>query len=117
MSGTDSANMICKKIAVPAELKSELFAIAKKAGYPSALDVLSRGNAEQLVLESLREAQEITNIARIQVLDALLKYPYWDNTESTHLPEHEEMFHDVQMGIYEKTVYYISNHFKIEPRA
>ncbi|RUL69014.1 hypothetical protein [Dyella choica] len=104
-------------ITVPTELKSELLAIAKECGYPSALQVLQRGEPDQLVLEDLREAQEITNIARVQVLDALLKYPYWDDTEASHLPEHEEKFQDVQMGIYEKTIHYISNHFEVDPRA
>jgi hypothetical protein len=104
-------------ITVPAELKAELLAIAKECSYPSALQVLQRGEPDQLMLENLREAQEITNIARVQVLDALLKYLYWDDTEANYLPEHEERFQDVQMGIYEKTVHYVSNHFEIDPRA
>ncbi len=69
------------------------------------------------MLENQREAQELVNIARIQVLDALLKYPFWDDREATYQPEHEDQFQDVQMGIYEKTVFYIGNHFEIEPRA
>jgi protoporphyrinogen oxidase len=104
-------------ITVPLELKNELLAIADKSGYPSASAVLHRGAPDELVVENLREAQEITNIARIQVLDALLKFPYWDDSEPNYSPEHEDKFQDVQMGIYEKTVYYVSQHFEIEPRA
>lgn len=104
-------------IAVPRELKAELLAIAEKEGYPSALVTLRRGALDLLVVENKREAQEIVNIARHQMLDALLRYPYWDDSEDTHVPEQEEKFQDIQMGIYEKTVYYIGNHFEIEPRA
>jgi hypothetical protein len=101
-------------IAVPTELKSELLGIAEKSGYPSALAVLRRGTNDELVLENKREAQELTNIARIQVLDALLKYPYWDDSEENHVQEHEDQFQNVQMGIYEKTVYFIGIHFEID---
>ena len=104
-------------ITVPRELKAELLAIAQKQGYPSASITLKRGAADQLVLETQREAQEIVNIARIQVLDALLRYPYWDDSETDHVPEHEDKFQEIQMGIYEKTVHYVGNHFAIEPRA
>lgn len=104
-------------IAVPRELKVELLAIAQKQGYPSASATLQRGAADQLVLENQREAQEIVNIARNQVLDALLRYPYWDDSEANHVPEHEDKFQDIQMGIYEKTIHYVGNHFDIEPRA
>ena len=104
-------------IDIPSNLKRELLAIAEKSNYPSALATLHRGQSDQLVLENLREAQEIVNIARIQMLDALLRYPYWDDTEPTYVAEHEDSFHDVQMGIFEETIYYISNNFDIEPRA
>lgn len=82
-------------------------------GYPVAATVLARGNAEELVLHSESEAQALVNMARIDMLDASLKSPFWNEDLPNCDPRHEDAFQDIEMGIFEKTVMYLGQEFKI----
>ena len=101
-------------IAFPETVKKILLSMAKKNNYLQAIDILQRGNPDELILKTNDEAQAIVNVARVKLLDTLLKYPYWDEDMDNYNENHEEEFQEVQMGIYEKTVSYIMTKFDIQ---
>jgi hypothetical protein len=47
----------------------------------------------------------------IEKKKAWLKYRYYDSDHPKHSDEHEAAFDDVQMGLYEKTIYYVEAAF------
>jgi hypothetical protein len=100
-------------IEFPAPLKALLLKSAATRKFPAALAILARGGPEELVVESQGEAQTLVDIARLDLLEARLKYPFWDEDLPNHDPAHEDAFHDVQMGIFEKTVMYVGQAFEI----
>ncbi len=100
-------------ILFPDSVKRSLKAIAIKNNYPVAVEVLNRGGDGELILGSDDEAQVIVNVARVEMLNALLKYPYWDEDSEKYDPSHESAFQDIQMRLFEKTVMYIGAEFKI----
>ncbi|WKJ91434.1 hypothetical protein QZJ86_04690 [Methylomonas montana] len=102
-----------KIVPFPSILKLQLKKIAEERGYPVVSAVVERGEAEELVLNSEDEAQALVNVARIEMLDASLKYPFWNDDLPNYDPKHEDAFQDIQMGIFEKTVMYLSQEFKI----
>ncbi len=99
-----------KIIIFPSILKLQLKEIAIKREYPIVSKILDRGGPEELVINSQAEAQALVNVARIEMLEASLRYPFWDEDQSNYDPKHEELFQDVQMGIFEKTVSYLGMH-------
>jgi hypothetical protein len=102
-----------KSIAFPAVLKSTLHQIAMQRNYPVILDILKRGSGDELIVNSGDEAQALVNIARIEMLDAGLKYPFWDEDSPNYDQAHEAAFQDVQMGIFEKTAMYLGQEFDL----
>ena len=104
-------------ITVPSDIKSELYEIASVSGYSLVLDILSRGSEGEVVFESLAEAQAVVNVVRLKMLEALLKYPYWDDTLTPYNEEHEEAFQEVQMGLFEKVVSYVRHEYDVETRV
>jgi len=100
-------------IAFPNSLKLHLQRAANQRNYPVIKEILQRGSGEELVVNSLEEAQALVNVARLQMLDASLQYPFWDEDSPKYDRSHESAFQDVQMGIFEKTVLYVGQAFKI----
>lgn len=76
-------------------------------------EVINRGGADELIVNSQEEAQALVNVARIEMLSASLKYPFWDEDSLKYDKCHDESFQDVQMGLFEKTIMYISQSFDI----
>lgn len=105
------------QIPFPASLKKELQGIAQKHNYPVIERVLRRGQDDELVVNSQDEAQALMNVARAEMLNAHLKYPFWDEDLPEYDKRHEEAFQDVQMGIFEKTVMYLSQSFSVETKV
>lgn len=105
--------MMSKVIPFPSILKLQLKKSAEERGYPIASAVLARGNPEELVLHSENEAQALVNIARMEMLDASLKFPFWNEDLPNYDPRHEDAFQDIQMGIFEKTIMYLGQEFRI----
>ncbi len=101
-------------ISFPEVVKNELLAIADQSGYVQVIEILKRGNNDELVLNDEYEAQAVVNVARIKLLDTQLKNPYWDDSEENYNEDHEENFQEVQMGIFEKTVSYIGQVFELK---
>ena len=102
-----------KSIAFPASLKTEIRRIAAEQDYPLVAEIVARGNADELVVDSREEAQAIVDVARRERLDARLKYPYWDEESPRYDTRHEEAFQDIQMGFFEKVVMYIGQEYDI----
>ena len=100
-------------LSFPSSVKAELLSLAQTNHYTQALDILNRGKDDELILNNLEEAQAVVDTARIKLLDTQLRFPFWDDTADNHNEAHEEAFQEVQMGIFEKTVSYISQEFKI----
>jgi hypothetical protein len=104
-------------IEFPASLKAQLHASASTRRFPAALAILARGGPSELVVESQTEAQTLVDIARLELLEARLKFPFWDEDLPNHDPVHEDAFHDVQMGVFEKTVMYVGQVFEITSKV
>ena len=100
-------------IPFPDVLKLRLQKVANQRNYPLVNEVLQRGGSEELVVNSLEEAQALVNLARLEMLEASLKYPFWDEDSPNFDRRHESAFQDVQMGIFEKTVMYVGQAFKV----
>jgi hypothetical protein len=60
---------------------------------------------------SKEEAEALITLAVIEKRKAWLRFPYYDEDHPLYSPEHEQKFDDVQMGIYEKTIYYVGTAF------
>jgi hypothetical protein len=100
-------------IAVPPGLKEELRSIAAVGAFRQALEILERGNEDELAIADDDEAQCVVNVARWKMLEALLRYPNWDDTREAYDPDDEEAMQEVQMGLFEKVVLYVGQEFKI----
>ena len=98
----------------PESVKTELRKIAAEGRYVLAIEILGRGAADELVLGSVEEAQVIVNVARVQMMKAALQYPFWDEDDPRHDANHEDAFHEVVLGLFEKTVSYIRQDFDVK---
>jgi hypothetical protein len=105
-----------KTISFPSELKEALSAIATEQRYPLVREILARGKADELVLKDKHEAQVIVDVARVQMLEAGLRYPYWNEDSTKYNKAHDEAFQDVQMGLFEKVVTYVGQEFEVVTR-
>jgi hypothetical protein len=104
-------------IAFPDSLKVELQKLAASCNYVLATEILLRGGPDELVLESNAEAQVVANVARVEMMKTILQCPFWDEDDPRHDPAHEERFHDVVNGLFEKTVSYIGQDLRSSPRS
>ena len=103
-------------IPFPASIKAELAALAAERQFPLAAEILARGGSDELQLADATEAQVIVDVARLAMLEASLKFPWWDEDAPRHDLAHEDGLHDVQMGIFEKTSSYIGQVFTVNTR-
>jgi len=69
---------------------------------------LFRGGTADLTAE---EASHLLAFARFLVSRAELHYPYWDDSRTPHLQEHEDAFQDINMGVHEKLLSYVTTIF------
>jgi hypothetical protein len=106
-----------KTIAIPETIKETLRKVARERQYPLVLEILARGKSAELVLADNDEAQAIVNVARLELLDAKLRYPFWSDDSPRYDKAHEEAFQDVQMGFFEKVASYIGSEFDIEAKV
>jgi hypothetical protein len=103
-----------KRLSFPDSVKAELRKIATAGRYVLAMEILERGADDELVLESVEEAQVVVNLARVQMMVASLRYPFWDEDDPRHDAAHEEAFHEVVLGVFEKTVSTIGQDFEVK---
>ena len=104
--------MIKREVLMPVELVEEIARIVHKEGYMVLKEVFPNPDTKTPVFLSNEEAEALISLAVIEKEKARLMYPYYDDEHPQYCEEHEEKFDDVQMGIYEKTIYYVESAFK-----
>ncbi|MEY4576757.1 MAG: hypothetical protein RL701_1460 [Pseudomonadota bacterium] len=95
---------------MPAELVHEIRSIVHKEDYTILKDAFPLDKEPPIFL-SKEEAEALITLAVIEKRKAWLRYPYYDEDHPLHSAEHEQKFDDIQMGIYEKTIYYVGTAF------
>lgn len=103
--------MVRREVPMPEELVNEIRAIVAREGY-TALAQAFPPDAGQPVFLSQAEAEALITLAVIEKKKAWLKFPYYDDDHPNYDAAHAAGFDDVQMGIYEKTIYYVESAFK-----
>ncbi len=104
--------MIKREVLMPPELVEEIAEIVNKENYVVLKEAFPNESVKPPIFLSNEEAEALIDLAVIEKKKARLKYPYYDEDHSNYNEEHEENFDDVQMGIYEKTLYYVESAFK-----
>ncbi|WHI44698.1 hypothetical protein [Microbulbifer sp. VAAF005] len=104
--------MIKREVIMPVELVEEIAQIVQKEGYQALKDAFPTADKKPPIFLSREEAEALIDLAVIEKKKARLMYPYYDEEHPNFSEEHEEMFDDVQLGIYEKTIYYVEAAFK-----
>lgn len=96
---------------LPKDLIDQIVSIVDREGYEALKEVFPKGKTPPVFL-SKEDAEALITLAVIEKNRARLKYPYHDDEHPLYNESHEEGFDDVQMGIYEKTIYYVGSAFK-----
>ncbi len=104
--------MIKREVLMPIELVEEIAQIVHKEGYLALMDAFSDIDIKPPIFLSENEAEALIDLVVIEKKKARLMYPYYDDEHPRFSEEHESKFDDVQMGIYEKTIYYVESAFK-----
>ncbi|GLQ95449.1 hypothetical protein [Dyella acidisoli] len=97
---------------MPAELVHEIAGIVHKEGYTSLMDAFPSEHVQPPIFLSEGEASDLVDLVVIEKKKARLRLPYHDDTHPKYDEKHEEEFDDMQMGIYQKTIYYVESAFK-----
>jgi hypothetical protein len=104
--------MIKREVLMPSELSEEITEIVHREGYFVLYEAFPDPKELNTVFLSQDEAEALINLAVIEKKKACLMYPFYDDEHPNYNKEHEEKFDDVQMGIYEKTIYYVESAFQ-----
>jgi hypothetical protein len=104
--------MIKREVLMPNELIEEIAQIVHGEDYLALIDAFPSTDTKQPLFLSEEEAEALIDLAVVEKKKAMLKFPYFDEEHPRFNKEHEEKFDDVQMGIYEKTIYYVESSFK-----
>jgi len=104
--------MIKRDVVMPIELIREIAEIVHSENYSILQDAFPSADMEGPVFISQDEAEALIELAVIEKKKARLKYPYYDDEHPLYNEADEDNFDDIQMGIYEKTIYYVGSAFK-----
>lgn len=104
--------MIRREVLIPVELVDEISQIVHKERYSALKEAFPSSETKPPIFLSNEEAEALISLAVIEKEKARLMYPFYDDEHPRYCEEHEEKFDDVQMGIYEKTIYYVESAFK-----
>lgn len=104
--------MIKREVIMPDELIEEITDIVHKENYTALKDAFPVEVVHSPVFLSQLEAEALIILAVIEKKKAWLMYPHYDDEDPNYDKKHEAMFDDIQMGIYEKTIYYVGTAFK-----
>ena len=104
--------MMKREVIMPDELIEEITEIVHREGYAALKEVFPAEVTQSPVFLSQQEAEALIVLAVIEKKKAWLRYPHYDDENPLYDKEHEEKFDDIQMGIYEKTIYYVESAFK-----
>lgn len=99
-----------KSVYLPHDIREQALQAAIQDGFPEVIRILRlfRGGSADVTAD---EAAHLIEFARFLVRRAELHYPYWDDSRTPYVQEHEDAFHEVNMGLHEKLVSYISSTF------
>lgn len=103
--------MIKREVQMPPELIEEISSIVHKEHYVILQEAFKIDGSNTTIFLSDEEAEALIDLAVIEKKKARLKFPYYDDEHPRYSEKHEEQFDDVQMGIYEKTLYYVESAF------
>jgi hypothetical protein len=104
--------MMKREVLMPKELVGEIARIVHEEHYLALKDAFPSADTKQPIFLSEEEAEALIDLAVIEKKKARLKFPYFDEEHPRFNKEHEQKFDDIQMGIYEKTIYYVESAFK-----
>lgn len=104
--------MIKREVLMPVELVKDIAQIVHNEGYKALKEAFPTLDTKPPIFLSDEEAEALINLAIIEKEKARLMYPFYDDEHPRYCEKHEERFDDVQMGIYEKTIYYVESAFK-----
>lgn len=101
-----------REVPMPVELIWEIAGIVHREGYTSLMGAFPAEGALLPICLDEDEAADLIVLAVIEVKKARLRFPYYDDEHPMYDKQHEMAFDDVQMGIFEKTVYYVGAAFQ-----
>ncbi|GGA17092.1 hypothetical protein [Dyella nitratireducens] len=104
--------MIKREVFMPVELIHEIAEIVHKEGYTSLMGAFPDEHVQPPIFLSEEEASDLIDLAVIEKKKARLRFRHHDDEHPKYDEKHEAEFYDVQMGIYEKTIYYVESSFK-----
>jgi hypothetical protein len=104
--------MIKRDVVMPIELIQEIAQIVHKENYLILKEAFPSVEMKGSVFLSQEEAEALVDLAVIEKKKARLRFPYYDDEHPLYNENHEDSFDDIQMGIYEKTLYYVESAFK-----
>ncbi|NRD71929.1 hypothetical protein HQQ94_01435 [Shewanella sp. VB17] len=104
--------MIKRDVVMPIELIQEIAQLVHKENYFILKEAFPSLKMKGPIFLSQEEAEALIDLAVIEKKKARLRYPYYDDEHPLYDENHEDSFDDVQMGIYEKTIYYVESAFK-----
>ena len=96
---------------MPEDLITKIATIVNFENYEILKEAFSKEKTPPIFL-SKEEAEALIMLAVIEKNKARLKFPYHDDEHPQYNEFHEKEFDNVQMGIYEKTIYYVESAFK-----
>lgn len=99
-----------KSVFLPPDLCEHALQAATYEAFPEITRILQlfAGGSAELTDD---EASELVEFARFLVRRAELHYPYWDDSRTPYLPQHEDAFQSVNMGLHEKLISYVGSVF------
>ncbi|MGO3343724.1 MAG: hypothetical protein ACTIM4_00190 [Marinomonas sp.] len=103
--------MIKRDVVMPLELIQEIAHIVHKENYLILKEAFSSAEMQESVSLSEEEAEALVDLAVIEKRKARLRYPYYDDEHPLYNKNHEDSFDDIQMGLYEKTLYCVESAF------
>jgi hypothetical protein len=102
--------VVKRPVQIPDDLVAVITEIVNREGYVALQEAFPREPLPQIFL-SEEEAEALITLVVIEKRKAWLKYPYYDSDHPKHSEEDEAAFDDVQMGLYEKVIYYVESAF------
>lgn len=99
-----------RKMVFPRSILDEARLIAISENFPEVLRILSSVSEDGIELD-LSEAEHLIQFATVLRLKAGLQYPYWDDSTKNYNRDHENYFHEINMGIHEKLQSYLRSTF------
>lgn len=104
--------MIKRDVVMPIELAREIYEVVHNENYAILKNAFPTRDMRGPVFINQEEAEALIELAIIEKKKARLRYPYYDDEHPLYSETDKDNFDDIQMGIYEKTIYYVGSAFK-----